>query len=29
MITMMLTTVPAVLAVAVLRPGSGSSRRNR
>ncbi|MEU6848780.1 hypothetical protein ABZ901_02430 [Actinacidiphila alni] len=28
MITMMLTTVPGVLAVAVLRPGSGTYRRN-
>jgi hypothetical protein len=27
-VTMLLTTVPALLAVAVLRPGSGSYRRN-
>ncbi|WP_265737299.1 hypothetical protein [Actinacidiphila yanglinensis] len=27
--TLLLTTVPAVLAVAVLRPGSGTYRRNR
>jgi hypothetical protein len=29
MITMLLTAVPALLAVAVLRPGSGTYRRNR
>ncbi|HEY5834005.1 hypothetical protein [Streptomyces sp.] len=28
-ITMLLTSVPALLAVAVLRPGSGSYRRSR
>jgi hypothetical protein len=27
--TMLLTTVPALLAVAVLRPGSNTYRRNR
>lgn len=27
-VTMLLTTVPALLAVAVLRPGSGSYRRS-
>ncbi|MEC3993949.1 hypothetical protein VSR01_10505 [Actinacidiphila sp. DG2A-62] len=27
-VTMLLTTVPALLAVAVLRPGSGTYRRN-
>ncbi|MEE4543740.1 hypothetical protein V2S66_17405 [Streptomyces sp. V4-01] len=28
-VTMLLTTVPALLAVAVLRPGSSTARRNR